>query len=240
MIKKYFDLHVTSSYSFGTNSIEEMVKTAEKLNFSTFAIVDMLETKKELDVIKKDISSIKTNINVLVGVEIKANDTTELQNKINLFRDLVDIIVISGGDLNINRAAVENPKVDILAHPEYKRRDSGLDHVMMKSAADNFVAIELNFREYLHTYRKTRSHVLNHMRRNVGLALQFNAPIITTSAAESIWDLRAGRELSSLAYICGLDREQAIKTVTLTPEQIISKVKAVKSPEFIASGVVKK
>ena len=69
------------------------------------------------------------------------------------------------------------------------------------------------------------------------LCQKFNAPIIVTSAAESIWDLRSGRELASLAYICGMTREDAVNTVTVIPEQIVARVKKIKSPEFIAPGV---
>jgi len=51
----------------------------------------------------------------------------ELRKKIQSFRDKVDILVVSGGLIDINRAAVSDPRVDILAHPEYNHivRTSG-------------------------------------------------------------------------------------------------------------------
>jgi RNase P/RNase MRP subunit p30 len=75
------------------------------------------------------------------------------------------------------------------------------------------------------------------MQRNVMLAEEFGAQVIVTSAAESIWDLRAGRELASLAYLNGMDIASAIKTVTETPQNIVSRIKKIKSPKFIGPGV---
>lgn len=237
MPKKYFDLHVTTSHSFGTNSVEEMVKQAEKLNLDTICIADHIETEKDLEKIKNEISSLNTKMNVLLGAEIKADKVSDLQSKIKKFRELVDILLVSGGNITINRAAASDSRVDILAHPEYKRKDSGMDHIIMKLAAQNQVAIELNFREYLHAYKKIRSFILSNMQRNVMLAENLGAPIVVTSAAESIWDLRAGRELASLAYLVGLDIAYAIKTVTETPQNIINGIEKIKSPKFVRPGV---
>jgi len=85
------------------------------------------------------------------------------------------------------------------------------------------VAIELNFREFLNTFGKLRSHILSHMSQNVALALKSGAPVIVTSAAESVWHMRAGRELASLAYLCGMTREQAVAAVTAVPERLLQK-----------------
>lgn len=237
MMRKYFDLHVTSNHSFGSNTIEEMISRAEKLELAGIAIVDMIDTKAELDSIKAEIAAVKTPVQVLCGIEIKAENPSELVEKINKWRDIVDILAVSGGNILINKEACENPKVSFLAHPDYKRKDSGIDHVLAAAAARNFVAIELNFREYLHVYGKLRTHILGHMRTNAFLAQHFKAPLIVASAAQSVWDMRAGRELATLAYLCGLDREQAVRAVSMTPEEIIAKVRRATAPGFVAPGV---
>ncbi|MFH1432698.1 MAG: RNase P subunit p30 family protein [archaeon] len=222
-------MHVTTKYSCGVNTVPEVVTYAERLGFDTIVILDRIDSLKTLQSIKDDVGSLKTNVNVLVGVEIMAKNAQELHKMINRFRDNVDILAVHGGDIEINRSAVENPRVDLLTHPEQRRKDSGMDHVMMKLAAENNVAIELNFHDYLHSYRKIRSYVLNHMRNNVMLAEKYDTHVVVASGAESVWDMRAGRELASLAYICGLDREKAVKTVSDIPSHIIKRVAEIKS-----------
>ncbi len=234
---RYFDMHVTTNHSFGTDSIPEIVKMAERLELDTICIADALETVEKLAAIKKEIAGIKSTVKIVPGVEIIAKNTQDLSNKISRFRDIADIILVSGGDLDINRAACENPKVDILAHPEYKRKDSGIDHVMAEAAAKNKVAIELNFRSFLHASGRARSYLLSSMQRNVMLARKFDAPVIVTSAAENIWEMRGGKELSTLAYLAGMDVENAINTASSIPEFLVRRVKEIKSPEFVMPGV---
>ena len=216
-------MHVATKYSYGVDAVSDVVKYAEKLGLDTIVVLDRIDSLDVLGKIKKDVKSVKSDVNVLVGMEIKAENQGDLNRQINRFRDNVDILAVWGGDFEINRSAVENPRVDILTHPELKRKDSGMDHVMMKLAAENNVAIELNFREYLHSYRKIRSYVLSHMRRNVMLARKYGAHVIVASGAESVWDMRAGRELASLAYMCGFDRERAVKTVSEVPAFIVKR-----------------
>ncbi len=228
MFRKYYDLHVATKYSYGVDSVENVVKYAEKLGLDTIVVLDRFDSLDVLGEIKKDVKAVKSDVNVLVGLEIKAENTGDLNRQINRFRDNVDILAVHGGDFEVNRNAVENPRVDILTHPELKRKDSGMDHVMMKLAAENNVAVELNFREYLHSYRKIRSFVLSHMRRNVMLARKYGAHVIVASGAESVWDMRAGRELASLAYMCGFDRERAVKTVSEVPAFIVKRTAEVK------------
>ena len=97
--------------------------------------------------------------------------------RIKKLRDRADIIIVSGGNPKINRAAVENPRVDILAHPERGRKDSGLDNVMVKLATENGVAIELNFKFVLHSYKKIRYHLLAHMKNNIKLSKKYQREI---------------------------------------------------------------
>lgn len=234
---RYFDLHLTTRHSFGTENVAELARMAERLELDTICIADAVDSAEALSEIRREISAAKSKVNILLGVEIKAKSTSDLTNKVNKFRDMVDILIVSGGDADINRAACENPKVDILAHPEFMRKDCGLDHVMAAAAAQNRVAIELNFRSYLHAYSRIRSHILSRMQRNVMLAKKFGATVVVTSGAQSIWDMRAGRELATLAYLCGMDVIAAVDSVSTVPESIIKRVNEIKSRGFVMPGV---
>ena len=241
MLNEYYDMRIVSKHSYGSDTIEDIINRAEKLDLKTICISDRIDSIEKFKEIAKEIKSLKektsTKLEILQGVEIKAKNADEMRRMVDRFRDLADIIIVAGGDLEINRAACENSKVNILATPEKQRKDSGFDHVMAKLAAENKVAVELCFRDYLHAYKKIRSYVLTHMRRNAMLAQSFDVALIVTSGAENIWDMRAGRELATLASACGIEREKAVRTVTDTAKWIIDRVKAVKSPEHVTAGV---
>ena len=233
MIRKYYDLHI----SVQDESVADLIKRAEKLEFAGIGLTINAETKEQIDSLKTEISATNTKLDVLVGVIIRAENPEILRKQIEKFRPHADLIIVEGGDLAINRAACENSKVDILSHPSSNRKDSGMDHVMAKLAHDNKVAIELNFRSVLHSYSKIRVHILSHMQENVVLAKHTEAQIIVTSGAKSIWDMRAGRELSTLAIMCGIDREKAVMSVSDTPMIIADRIRSIKKDSHVMAGV---
>ncbi len=217
--------------------MERIVEMARKLELKAIVIADSFDSKKELESLKEEASKFISDVKVYVGIEIKAETPKELKSKVERFRKLADVILVSGGEVEINRAACENPFVDVLCHPEAGRKDSGIDHIMAKQAAMHNVAIELNFHQFLSAGRKQRSHILAHMRRNVMLAEKYGANIVVTSGAESVWEMRAGRELAALAYVAGMSREQAVRTTSTIPESILARAMERKSPDFVLPGV---
>ncbi|NOQ55186.1 MAG: hypothetical protein GQ477_00085 [Nanohaloarchaea archaeon] len=239
MERKFNDLHIYSNLSIGQNSVADIIKTAESLGFSSICIIDHIKDKNKdnLDNLREEILKHKTDLEIYTGVEISTEDPEIMRLQIKRLRDRADIIIVSGGSSKINRAAVENPKVDILAHPERGRKDSGIDNVMAKLAFENGVAIELNFKFVLHSYRKVRAHMLSHMRTNIILAKKYKAPIVITSGAESIFDMRAGRELASLGALINLELSEALNAISSIPEDIIIHAKKVKDKNYIMSGV---
>jgi ribonuclease P/MRP protein subunit RPP1 len=233
----YIDMNVKTSHSSGADSLEKIVEMARKLELKAIVVADTFDSKKELKTLRSEAEKITSDVKVYVGVEIKAETPKELKSKVERFRKHADVILVSGGNVEINRAACENPFVDVLCHPEAGRKDSGMDHVMAKQASIYNVAIELNFREFLHASKKQRSHILAHMCRNVMLAEKYGVNVVVTSGAGSIWEMRAGRELAALAYVVGMTREHAVRTTSSIPESIIARALERKRPDFVMPGV---
>lgn len=137
----------------------------------------------------------------------------------------------------MNRLACEDSRVDILTHPEENRTDSGLDEPTMKAANVNNVSIEINFNEILNSFRKPRSYVLNHIATNIRLCDHYRIPMIISSGAKSIWDMRPPREMVSMANSLGLELGKAFAAVTSIPQQIIENNKKVLEGTKITEGV---
>ena len=224
MARTFVDLHIHSDYSNGVDNLSEIINYAEKLDLSSLAVVEEIESVSELSRIKEireRINHLRTNIRIYIGIELKTDNPDNMKTLIAKSRPLVDLLMVYGGNVDINRIAVEDSRVDILSRPEFSRKDSGLDEAMVKLAAKNHVAIEFNFRSVLHTYSKVRSHILFHMRHNWSLVSRFEAPFLITSGAKSIWDMRTGRELASFGTVIGMELATALDAVSLNCEKIM-------------------
>ncbi len=236
---KYYDLHIHTNQSSGANSVEEMAQAAEKFGWNGIAICDhfqdMQKFKQQQNAIREAMKS--SNIEIFSGTEIQPKNQNEIGRLVSKIREQVQIIAVHGGDYNINRAACQNPKVDILAHPELGRTDNGLDEFCLAQARDNNVAIQVNFREILEGYRKPRVFILSHIWENIRLAREMRAPVVACSAAQSVWDIRDPRALASIANVLGMELGDAINTVSEIPEKIVETNRAKLSGKEPVKGV---
>ena len=241
--KTFFDFHIHIN-----KGNEKLIKEAERLGFTGIAVVkywdeydknasndfkrlkEGLEKKginedSDTNLISVNNNSInKRKFQIKSAVEIVAKNPEDLKRKVGKFRNKVDILMVNcGGDVKINRAACEDPRVDILLQPYKGRRDSGINHVLAKKAAENSVAIELNLKYLLKTGLRHRFRVLNQFRHIVDLQRKFNFPVIITSDATSIYDLRTPQDLIAIAQCFGMTEYEAEYAISKTPQKIIER-----------------
>lgn len=213
MERRFYDLNVP----FGEN-IQEIIKRAEKLDFSGICIVSDLENlENNLKEIKK--LNEKTDLDLITGVLIKENIEKTARN----VRDKVEIVLVSGGDYEINRAACSSTYVDILCHPERGRYDCGVDHICCKEAREHNTFIELNFRELLTATGMEKIRELNKMKEIIRLCIRTKTNFIVNSGALDVFELRSGRELSALSFALGANLYDALLANSILPEKLITK-----------------
>ncbi len=212
----FYDLNIQTSLSIGENTVEEMAQMARHLGFSGIGIVRYF-TSEASELPKAE------GIDLVSCLMIKASKAQDLNDLAKKARDKAEVLMVHGGNYDVNRAACENSMVDVLCHPELGRKDSGLDHICVRAAHDNNVAIELNFREVLESYKRNRIYTLSSLKKNIELCKKYNTKIITSSAAINKWGMRSGRELASIANILGLELGKAIETVSTVPENIVKR-----------------
>lgn len=224
---QFYDLNV-HSVPDGKNTSQEMAVLAKHFGFSGIAITNHSNDKSNP-------SDFEVNgFEVFRGIEIVSTNASKLHGLIGKYRNNMNVLAVHGGDENINRVAVENRNVDILAHPQTPK-DSGLNHVLAKSASENNVAIEFNLDAIFKGRGGRRVHSLSHFRKNVEMARKFDVSMILTSNATSYFDLRAPREMVALAGLFGMDKDEAISAISTVPAEILSR----NNPRsgFIRNGV---
>jgi ribonuclease P/MRP protein subunit RPP1 len=232
----YYDLHVQSDFSEGESSIEDFSQRAKILGYRGICFSENFRSKEDLDRLKEKCQEIGKNIGIEVYLGLHASSIVELK-RLTRFRRNYDLLLVEGGNIKLNREAVETPEVDILLHPEFQRRDSGFNHTMAKLARENEVAIEINFREILLSSKNTRAHIISNISSNVSLCRKFKAPIILSSGAYSHLQMKDPKVLLSMGMLLGLDIKESKNCLSQIPERLINKIRGRKSTDWIRPGV---
>ena len=210
-------------YDFHVNCESKLIEEASRLGYSGLALFnhgrkpdsDETDNRKALE---EDYS-----IKLYSGILINAKNPDDLRQKVNKARKKADVVMVRGGDQKINRAACEDPRVDVLSKPYLQRRDCGINHVIAKKAAINNVAVELNIKHLTKTNSYLHYKVLSYFREIIKLKRKFDFPIIITSNAKSIYDLHTPRDLIALSGCFGMDHKESVSALSQTPLNIIER-----------------
>ncbi|MFT4881383.1 MAG: ribonuclease P/MRP protein subunit RPP1 [Salinirussus sp.] len=143
-------------------------------------------------------------VDVVPGVEVRAEDPSRASGFVGNHRDRHTLVVVHGGNPAINRFAVEQPAVDVLAHPTH---GGEFDHVLAREAADNGVRVELSLRPLVTESGGTRVRAVERLRRLAAILDQYDTPFVVSVDPQSHLDLRAPRDLTALGETAGLDPE---------------------------------
>jgi ribonuclease P/MRP protein subunit RPP1 len=190
------------------------------------------DTSKDMEQFSEELGWESTNCRYET-VFLEADDWGELKRKIGEKRSRCDVLVFRGGDEELNRKAAEDPRVDVLLHPEKGRKDSGIDHVVAEAASENHVAIGFDLQQLLADGKK-QTHILSHWRRNLKLCDKYDAPYIITSHAGEKLDMRAPRELKALIDSLGYDGKKAVSD---HPAAVIERAKKARDGSVVRPGV---
>jgi len=233
---QFFDLHAHSVFSEGESSIEQLASMAKELGYTGICFSEYYKNEEQVKKIYREIDKVKQKVRIEIFLGFEARSPKELA-VLREKRRRFDVLLVRGGDLRMNREAVETAEVDILTHPEFGRQDSGLNHVMMKLAKKNNVAIELNFRNILLESKNSRSKLLAKIQTNIKLAKKFKTPIILCSGAVSHFEMRDPQIMISMASQLGLDIKEAKDSLSKTPEKILKQAAERKGDNWILPGV---
>ena len=208
---KFFD------FFMHPDSPELMVVKAKKYGYS--GIVVMNPKVNEGIILSDDFSIYK-------GVEIQAKPS-RIREEIKKHRNSNLILLVRGGEEDINRASVESEGLDILLQP------SEFNNVLAKAANDNSIAIGFNLGLLIRLRGDARARELKNMRIILRHARKYKLEMILTSDSSSVYDIRSPREMVALSSLFGMTPCEAIDAMSATPKNILRR----KSPNYIKEGI---
>mgnify|MGYP002760500842 FL=1 len=146
-----------------------------------------------------------SGIDVVDAVEIAASDPEGASGAVGGLRPDHTLLSVHGGTDRLNRFAVEQERVDVLARP--MAGDGDVNHVLATRAAANGVRIEFDFGPVLRTTGGERVRALRDLRKLREVVADAGAPFLVSANPASHLELRASRELVAVGEAVGFDPE---------------------------------
>ncbi len=212
------DLHMHTLHSDGELLPIELARRAAVMKHEAIAVTDHADTTNIHRLIKETKKAIplaaEWGLDMLVGVELTHIPAAKMDSVIKMAKKAgAEIIVVHGETIaepvekGTNRAAVNNPDVNILAHPGFITMEDA------QAASDNGVVLEITSRG---SHCKTNGHVAR-------MAQQAGALMVVNTDAHSPGDLIDLATATQIALAAGLTREEADRALIETPKAIIKR-----------------
>lgn len=187
----------------GRATVARLTKTAAAYGYEGIVIRNHGDAQASYE---RDRIAERYGIDVVPGIEIRTDDPGQASGLVGNYRSKRTIVCVHGGSLN--RFAVEQPAVDVLAHPMC---EGDVNHVLAKTATENGVHLEFNFARVLRADGGKRVRAIKGLRKLRELVEKYDTPYVVSADAGSHLQLRAPRELLAVGETIGFDRE-AIET----------------------------
>lgn len=181
----------------GESTVARMAATAADYGFDGIVVRNHGDVQAEYD---PDTIASETGIDVVDGIEIRTDDVSRASGLIGNYRSKRTVVCVHGGATN--RFALEQPQVDVLAHP---MRNGDVNHVLAKAAAANDVHLEFDLGRVLRDAGGKRVDAIKGLRKLWELIEQYDAPYVVSADPSSHLQLRGWRELRALGGTIGLD-----------------------------------
>lgn len=184
-----------------TSTVARIALTAAEIGYEAILIRHPKPDNATLDPAR--IGSF-SGIEVHFGCEIDTDSPAQASGLIGTHRPNTPILIVTGGTKSIDNFAVRQERIDILANPA---ADQSIDHVLVKTAKDHGVHLELNLGPVLRSTGGNRVRSIQKLRKLWTFIDHYDAPFVVTGGPRSHLELRATRDLAAVGEIIGIDPE---------------------------------
>ena len=173
-------------------------------------------------------------VDVVDGIEIRAENPEVAAGHLGNYRPKHAILALHGGTNALNRFAVEQDRVDVLAHTMAGGGD--FNHVLAKAAVEHDVRVEFDLSRVLREDGGPRVQALQDLRKLRELVEKYDVPYVVSANPTSHLQLRAPRELAAVGEAVGFSKDQ-IRAGLSEWANLAERNRERLSDEFIAPGV---
>jgi ribonuclease P/MRP protein subunit RPP1 len=215
----------------GESTVRRCAEHAASLGYEGVLVRNHGDARSDVDVVAV---SEETGVDVVDGLEVRADSPEQASGYVGNYRPKYIVLLVHGGTNAMNRFAVEQERVDVLAHP--MRGDGDFNHVLAKAAAEHGVRVEFDLSGVLRATGGQRVQAISDLRKLRELVEQYDAPYVVSADGTSHRHLRGPRALLAVGEQVGFAREQ-IEAGLREWGRLVARNREVTDPEYVEPGV---
>ncbi len=178
-------------YPNGDSSVRRLALEAAALGFDSLVAIDTP-------------AGTYGEVEVRAGLFIRSTGMKDVIAQVKRAKESGTVVSVKAGDAGFNRAAVSLRGMHILRGVHAADKNA-FDHVTAKMAADNRVAVDIDFSTLIAGRGIARQRAIQRYRDVLVLERRFEFPLTISTYARSVLELRAVREISGLGSLLGMD-----------------------------------
>ncbi len=210
---------------------ERMVKLAKEYGFQTIAI--SISESSHIDQLIK--LGEKYGLAIIRRVNLKPSTISELVINLNRWRLNCEIIAVECNSATITKQAAKDRRVDLLNFPIQNLKL--FNKPVAELTSNTNVALEVIFNHLIKSERRILPKTMRMLRLKIALARKYKIPVIGSSGASSILELRAPRDMAAFFHLLGLSLDDAVNAFSKYPLEIVNRNRAKLKTEYIGEGV---
>jgi len=219
-MRKFIDLNLKAT----GETLQEMLVKAGNLGFTKVGV---------------DIEGVESDLDIVSRVNLTPRNVNELSRGLKKYRRRVEVISVQCNNIKVARQAAKDHRVDIISFPEYRngKRRVWLDRQEANLASESNIVYEFLFSDLLGKNEVSTSKVIHNWGMELSNALKHDIPVIVSSGARSVLELREPRALASMMVLLDVDEDKALDMVSTTPLKLVERNRRKLGDGYVSPGV---
>jgi len=215
---------------------EDMLHQASELGYKSVGIPLPKRSRQDLtDHLRK--ACVDHGLDLITRVDLSPKSPKDLIRDLRQLRRKFELVSVNCHSKAVARQAAKDHRVDLLVFPSINPRQRFFDLAEARLASQGLAALEIEMAPLLRHSGSHRVRLISCLRREVSIAKRLKVPIVLSSNAHGIYEMRGPREQTSLATLFDLESNLAREAVTSVPMSIVKRNREKLSPSYIARGI---
>ncbi|MCW4011428.1 MAG: hypothetical protein NWF07_00405 [Candidatus Bathyarchaeota archaeon] len=180
----------------------------------------------------------KTDLDVVTRLDLDPQNQNQLSQSLRSNRWRTEIIVVNCRNKSVARKAGQDRRVDLVTYPvSDKWKHNYLDRQQAGLMRDSGAGYLIDVSKLLATDAYFLRKNIEYLKRNLGIALKRDIPVVASSFATEPLMLRDPFGLAALLSLLDVDEDHALEMVSKNPNNMVTQNRAKLKDSYIQDGV---